>query len=69
MNTNGKGESVSVTTPWIGTMLNRSWYEAPEYARYRSPGDTKVVFWLSPDSYYAEVAWYRLTEATGYLVW
>ena len=52
MNTNGKGDLVTVNTPWTGSMGNRTWYEAPEYAKYRDPKDTKVVFWLSPDKYY-----------------
>ncbi len=59
MNTNGKGDLVTVNTPWTGSMGNRTWYEAPEYAKYRDPKDTKVVFWLSPDKYYTGAAWYQ----------
>lgn len=59
MNTNGKGDPVTVNTPWTGSMGNRTWYEGPEYAKYRDPKDTKVVFWLSPDKYYTGAAWYQ----------
>lgn len=59
MNTNGKGDLVTVNTPWTGSMGNRAWYEGPEYAKYRDPKDTKVVFWLSPDKYYTGAAWYQ----------
>lgn len=59
MNTNGKGDPVSVDTPWTGSMWNRVWYEGPSYAKYRTPENTKVVFWLSPDKYYKGAAWYQ----------
>lgn len=59
MNTNGKGNPVTAETPWIGSMWNRAWYESPDYAKYRDPEDTKIVFWLSPDTYYAGAAWYQ----------
>lgn len=59
MNTNGKGNPVGVHTPWVGSMHNRMWYESPLYEKYRSPEDTKIVFWLSPDKYYAGAAWYQ----------
>lgn len=59
MNTNGKGYPVTAETPWTGSMWNRAWYESPDYAKYRNPQDTKIVFWLSPDKYYAGVAWYQ----------
>lgn len=59
MNTNGKGDEVTASTPWVGSTNNKTWYNSPEYARYREPGNTKFVFWLSPDKYYTGVAWYQ----------
>ena len=59
MNTNGKGFDVDVNTPWTGSMWNRAWYTSEEYEKYREKGNTKVVFWLQPDKYYAGVAWYQ----------
>ena len=59
LNTNGVGDDVSVETPWMGSMWNRAWYDSDFYAKYRSPENTKVVFWLSPDKYYSGAAWYQ----------
>jgi hypothetical protein len=59
MNTNGLGDPVTANTEWTAGMGNRSWYEAPEYAKYRDPNNTKVVFWLQPDHYYVGPAWYQ----------
>ena len=59
MNTNGKGDPVTVNTPWTGSMWNRAWYESPAYAKYRLPENTKIVFWLTPDKYYTGAAWYQ----------
>ncbi len=55
----GKGFDVSVNTPWTGHVADRSWYEAPEYEKYRQPGNMKVPFWLNPDKHYVGVAWYQ----------
>ncbi len=59
MNTNGKGETVTVETPWTASVPNRAWYDSPEYADYRRSADTKVVFFLQPDKYYVGPAWYQ----------
>ena len=61
LNTNGIGDPVTVETPWVGSINSRAWYEDESYARYRTPENTKVVFWLSPDKYYSGPAWYRRT--------
>jgi len=42
-----------------GSIIDRSWFTASEYAKYRAPGHVKVPFWLQPDKYYAGVAWYQ----------
>ncbi len=55
----GKGFDVSVNTPWTGHVADRSWYDAPEYEKYRQPGNIKVPFWLNPDKHYVGVAWYQ----------
>lgn len=54
-----KGEDVSLDTRWTGQVVDSSWYNAPEYAKYRQPGNIKVPFWLNPDKHYVGVAWYR----------
>lgn len=55
----GKGEDVSIHTHWTGAVVDKSWYTADEYAKYREPGNVKVPFWLNPDKYYTGVAWYQ----------
>src|SRR5579859_3384480 len=55
----GIGDDVTVDTKWTGDIVDKSWFTAPEYAKYRQPGNIKVPFWLQPDKYYAGVAWYQ----------
>ena len=55
----GIGDDITVDTKWMGDIVDRSWFTAPEYARYRQPGNVKVPFWLQPDKYYAGAAWYQ----------
>ena len=55
----GIGDDISVETKWTGNIVDHSWFTAPEYAKYRQPGDVKVPFWLQPDKYYAGAAWYQ----------
>ncbi|GGB24623.1 sugar-binding domain-containing protein [Puia dinghuensis] len=59
MTTNGKGDEVTVHTPWTGSIEDSSWFFAPQYAAYRQPGAIKVPFWLQPVKYYKGAAWYR----------
>ena len=53
----GFGDEVSTETKWIGGIADRSWFNAPQYAPYRQPGNVKVPCWLQPDRHYAGVAW------------
>jgi hypothetical protein len=55
----GIGEEVSVETKWTGDIVDKSWFNAPEYAPYRKPSNIKVPFWLQPEKYYVGVAWYQ----------
>ncbi|HWX22392.1 MAG TPA: discoidin domain-containing protein [Candidatus Binatia bacterium] len=55
----GIGDDPSVNTKWTGDIVDKSWFTAPEYAKYRQPGNVKVPFWLQPDKYYAGAAWYQ----------
>jgi len=61
MTTNGKGNDITVNTPWTGEIVDSSWFKKPEYARYRKPGNIKVPFWLQPEKYYKGAAWYQKT--------
>ena len=45
----GIGDDVTVETKWTGDIVDKSWFTAPEYAKYRQPGNVKVPFWLQPE--------------------
>jgi hypothetical protein len=55
----GIGDEVTVDTKWIGGIVDKSWFTAPEYEKYRRPGNVKIPFWLQPEKYYAGAAWYQ----------
>ena len=59
----GIGDPITLDTPWIGQIVDRSFFTAPEYAPYRQPGQIKVPFWLQPDRHYVGAAWYQ-TDVT-----
>lgn len=61
MTTNGKGDEISTKTPWAGDILDMSWFNNDEYAKYRQPGNIKIPFWLQPTKYYRGAAWYQKT--------
>jgi hypothetical protein len=56
---NGKGYEVSVNTDWTGDIIDKSYFTAAKYEKYRQPGNIKIPFWLKPVKYYKGVAWYR----------
>ena len=55
----GYGDEVSTRTSWTGEIVDRSWFTAPEYEKYRKPGNVKVPFWLQPERHYVGPAWYQ----------
>ncbi len=55
----GIGDDISTNTPWTGDVKQSPWFTAPEYAKYRQPGNVKVPFWLQPNKYYSGVVWYQ----------
>lgn len=57
----GYGDPISPETPWVGDIVDRSYFEDERYAVYRQPGNIKVPFWLQPDRYYKGAAWFRTT--------
>ena len=59
MTTNGKGDDVTVNTPWTGQIVDSSWFFKPEYAQFREPTNIKIPFWLQPVKYYKGAAWYQ----------
>ena len=55
----GIGDEIGTDTAWVGGIVDRSFFTAPEYAAYREPGQVKIPFWLQPEKYYAGAAWYQ----------
>ena len=68
MTSNGKGDEITLTTPWTGQIVDSSYYKNPEYAKYREPGNIKIPFWLQPTKYYKGAAWYQ-KEVTISTAW
>lgn len=61
MLTNGKGNDVSLTTPWVGSLYDSSYYHNPAMERYRVEGQMKFPFFLTPKKHYVGTAWYHRT--------
>ena len=59
MLTNGKGNAVSVNTPWTGSLYDSSFYFNPYMEKYRQEGQMKFPFFLTPEKHYVGNAWYR----------
>lgn len=59
LTTNGIGDEITLTTPWIGQIIDSSFFKKPEYAKFRTPGNIKIPFWLQPIKYYKGAAWYQ----------
>ena len=57
----GYGDEPAVDTQWTGDIIDRSWFDDPQYAKYRQAGNVKVTFWLQPDKHYVGPAWYQRT--------
>ncbi|WP_304250907.1 sugar-binding domain-containing protein [Parabacteroides gordonii] len=55
----GYGYDVGLETAWTGHVVDKSWYNSPDYEKFRQPGNMKVPFWLNPDKHYVGVAWYQ----------
>lgn len=59
MTSNGKGNDITLKTPWTGQIVDSSYFRKPEYAKYRQQGNIKIPFWLQPLKYYKGAAWYQ----------
>ena len=55
----GIGDEVGLDTPWVGNVVDRSFFEDERYAPYRGPGGVSVPFWLQPRVYYRGPVWYQ----------
>ena len=48
LTTNGKGNPVTLDTPWNGEIIDSSYFFADRYKKYRQD-PIKIPFWLKPD--------------------
>ena len=55
----GYGDDISVQTPFVGQIVDSSWFYAQEYDQYRMPGNIKLPFMMTPAKHYVGAAWYR----------
>ena len=56
---NRKGNDITLSTPWTGSIYDSSFYFNPRFAKYRKPGNIHIPFWLTPAKHYVGVAWYQ----------
>jgi hypothetical protein len=56
---NGKGDEITLQTPWTGSIYDSSFYFSPRLAKYRQPGNVHIPFWLTPLKHYVGAAWYQ----------
>lgn len=61
MNSNGRGNDVTLQTKWTGSIYDSSFFFQPRLAKYREAGNLKIPFWLTPNKHYIGVAWYQKT--------
>ena len=59
MLTNNKGQPVTIDTQWTGSLYDSSFYFNPYMEKYRNEGNMKFPFFLTPNTHYTGVAWYR----------
>ena len=59
MLTNDKGDPVSVDTQWTGSLYDSSYYFNPYMEKYRTEGQMKLPFFLTPKYHYVGAAWYQ----------
>lgn len=59
MTENEKGDEVTLTTQWVGSIYDSSFFFRPSLAKYRQPGNLKIPFWLTPLKHYTGIAWYQ----------
>lgn len=54
-----KGDLVTMETRWTGSIYDESIFSAPDYERYRQPGDIKLPCWLQPKTVFVGAVWYQ----------
>jgi hypothetical protein len=55
----GYGDEISISTPWVLSLYDHFWYLRAEYAAYTNAGSVKVPFISQPPRHYLGAAWYQ----------
>ncbi|MEQ1761810.1 MAG: discoidin domain-containing protein [Pyrinomonadaceae bacterium] len=55
----GFGDEISATTPWVLSLYDRAWNQRADYKEYTKPGNVKVPFLSQPPRHYIGPAWYQ----------
>ena len=59
LETQGYGDEISISTPWVLTLYDHFWYLRADYAAYTNAGSVKVPFISQPPRHYLGAAWYQ----------
>ncbi|WP_167759757.1 sugar-binding domain-containing protein [Massilia horti] len=59
LNAQGYGDEISVQTPWVLSLYDKSWNQRDAYKAYTTPGQVKVPFLSQPPRHYLGAAWYQ----------
>ena len=55
----GYGDEISTTTPWVLSLYDHFWFLRADYATYTNAGSVKVPFLCQPVRHYLGAAWYQ----------
>lgn len=55
----GYGNEISITTPWVLSLYDRNWFLRADYQAYTNAGYVKVPFVCQPPRHYLGAAWYQ----------
>src|SRR5215469_11264857 len=55
----GYGDEISISTPWVLSLYDHFWYLRADYAAYTNSGSVKVPFISQPPRHYLGAAWYQ----------
>lgn len=59
MSENLKGNNITLSTKFTGSIYDSSWYYNPKMEKYRQLDNLKMPFWLTQAKHYVGLAWYQ----------
>lgn len=58
LNSQGYGDPITASTPWVLSLYDRQWHQREDYKAYTQAGNVKVPFLSQPQRHYLGAAWY-----------